>query len=71
MGVWFDTALRGLRAGSPRTAVGVSGRGRFETGPYARGRGTGWEGWVQSALWFDTPLRRTSGRLTTNGVGRR
>ena len=50
---WFDTTLRGLRVGSPRT-VGwagglLPGRGRLETGPYARaGRGRGgwwWKGW--------------------------
>ena len=40
-------------------------------GPQGRGRGIGWEAWVLRAVWFDTPLRRTSGRLTTNGVGRK
>ncbi len=35
--VWFDTGRRRLWAGSPRTGVRwLPGRGRLETGPYAR-----------------------------------
>ena len=94
-GVRFDTVLRGLRTGSPRTGWGglraalrrtqsrldagmaegwLPGSGRLQTGPYTRkgcGRpGIGWEGWVRLAVWFDTGLRKTPARLTTNGVGR-
>ena len=49
LGVWFDTALRGLRAGSPRTGVGWGSMvarktGGSETPPLRRaGReGAGW-----------------------------
>ena len=43
--------------------VGETAEGR---GVRGEGRGIGWEGWVLG-VWFDTPLRRTPGRLTTNG----
>ena len=73
-GVWFDTALRGLRAGSPRTGVGgarwLRGRraGRRRR-PYERGRGRrpGLGCW---GVWFDTGRRGTLARLTTNGLGK-
>ena len=71
---WFDTtpstgsgqALRGLRVGSPRT-VGwagglLPGRGRLETGPYARaGRGQG--------IWREKRSRDPSGDLGMTGGG--
>ena len=33
----------------------------------AGARRTTWVGWVLGAVWFDTPRRKTLGRLTTNG----
>ena len=61
-------ASEGLRPGSPRTDWRRrAGRGRR---PYARrdadvGGLVG--GWVLWGVWFDTVLRRTPNRLTTNG----
>ena len=65
----------GLGSGKAVGAGIATGRGRLETGPYAGGVrvAAGWLLWL--GVWFDTPpsagsgqaLRKTSGRLTTNG----
>ena len=77
---WFDTVLRGLRTGSPRTVSRVASTGRRAGHRPARTKdGDGDEdggrregeiprGTVGMTVgWFDTTLRKTTGRLTTNG----
>ena len=55
--------------GLPRLVPHDRKTGGSETPPLRLRDGTagiGWEAWVLG-VWFDTPLRRTPGRLTTNG----
>ncbi len=56
--LWFDTTVRRLPVGSPRTGWGPAG----VRGGRLGGLGAG-------VLWFDSSLRKTPGRLTTNGGG--
>ena len=67
----FDTVRRVHRPGSPRTGGwGAGGRGRFETGPYARGAARVWTVWVTRVGWFDTGRRgrRPGSPRTGEGV---
>ena len=62
--VWFDTALRGLRAGSPRTggAVGCIGASAGGSGVDGVAGVSGTLG--DRGAWFDSaPLRQAQGRL--------
>ncbi len=61
-------ACERLRAGSPRTGVGGCSEDGWVTDPPLREIGPGTPGWLMHpGVWFDTVLRRTPNRLTTNG----
>ena len=64
---WPRHRTGGGLARRERSALGTSDL----TGPQFPGDGLGTDGAARVlwAVWFDTPLRQTPGRLTTNGGG--